>query len=235
MSALVKVNSYVLAEFDYATIGDHEVERRARQAVVKIRELQRAAIVDIGRELIEMKELLPDGTFLKWLESSFGWSRRTAVNYMQVAAEFGSRWETVSQLPTAALYKLASPPTPPEVREAVLNLKPGQIVDVRGLQLAIDENKKIELRKKRRANHEALRDQQTDRHARIRADMERRRAEQAERRAAAERAAERLRLMLGAYFPEFCDLLGTVDRYEFSLVVEKLAEQSRASRTGGAE
>ena len=235
MNLVEKLNGYRLPAFDYAALGSPEVEQQLRASATRIREMQRTSIVDIGRELIAVKERLDHGKFLDWIESEFAWSRRTAVNMMQAASEFGAKWEMIAHLPATAIYRLAAPSTPPEVREAVLKMTPDRPVSVRGVEAAIEATKASETRKKRRDRRAAYHADSAEREARQDAERAKARAEQAERCDTAEHAAERLRFMLGGYFPEFCDIFGTVDRYEFSIALERLAKQSRASRTGGAE
>jgi Protein of unknown function (DUF3102) len=43
-----------------------------------------ADIIEIGRRLTESKEIAGHGGWLKWLDSEFGWTDRTALNFMQV-------------------------------------------------------------------------------------------------------------------------------------------------------
>jgi hypothetical protein len=47
-------------------------------------------------------------------------TERTARNYMNAAAECGTKSEIVSVLPPTALYALSAPSTPAPVRDAVL-------------------------------------------------------------------------------------------------------------------
>jgi len=223
-----KLSAYTLPVFDYAAIGDPDVERQVREATVKIREMQRAALVDIGRELIAVKAALPHGAFLAWVESSFGWSQRTAVNMMQVATEFGSKWETVSHLPKAVIYKLAAPSTPPTVREAVLHLGPGQAVSVRNVTELIDQVGRSDARKIRRARLKTIRQQDT---AEVRAKWEtlaeRERVEHDRAVEAARAAAEQVRLLLGDSFSLVADLLVNVRPYSFADELLRLAQQNR--------
>ena len=165
--------------FDYAAIDDPDVERRVRSAVVKIREFQKVAVVDIGRELLAVKEILPKGQFIPWVES-FGLERRTAVNYMHVAAEFGSVWATVSHMPAGVLYKLAAPSTPPEVREAVMQIGPGKTVTLHGVRELIDGLKTTALRKDRRDRREETKQEQEAARARweVQAARDRRKREE---------------------------------------------------------
>ena len=51
-----------------------------------------------------MKNALPHGRFGPWLKAEFGWTERTAQNFMNVAGQFGSKTEMISDLlilPTA--------------------------------------------------------------------------------------------------------------------------------------
>jgi len=222
-----KLSAYTLPIFEYAAIGDPDVERQVREATVKIREMQRAALVDIGRELITVKAALPHGAFLAWVESSFGWSQRTAVNMMQVATEFGSKWETVSHLPTAVIYKLAAPSTPPTVREAVLHLGPGQAVSVRAVTELIDRVGSSEKRKKRNAERERIKQEQEAYRAKWEDQAEKDRKQRRKDENAARDAAEKVRFMLGGYFSEVYDLLTTVDHHLFAAELVRLAKEYR--------
>ena len=47
------------------------------------------AVVDIGKRLLEAKELVPQGEWLHYLESVLGYKPSTAQNYMRIAKEFG--------------------------------------------------------------------------------------------------------------------------------------------------
>lgn len=48
-------------------------------------------IVEIGRDLKEVKEKLDHGQFLPWIESEFGMSQQTASNFMRVAEQFADK------------------------------------------------------------------------------------------------------------------------------------------------
>jgi hypothetical protein len=56
-------------------------------------------IIDVGNELLAVKQVLEHGQFLKWLKGEFGWSERTARNFMAVADAcnrccWGNCWTT---------------------------------------------------------------------------------------------------------------------------------------------
>jgi chromosome segregation ATPase len=47
-------------------------------------------IVEIGRRMVEAKEMLPYGTFGKWIVENTGYSSSTAENFMRIFKEYGS-------------------------------------------------------------------------------------------------------------------------------------------------
>jgi hypothetical protein len=81
-----------------------------------IQRLSRRAIgdvVEIGRRLSDAKCRLGHGRFLVWLQAEFGWSERTAQNFMRVYDLHG-KFANFADLnvPLSALYLLAAPSTP---------------------------------------------------------------------------------------------------------------------------
>jgi len=88
-----------------------------------IQELGRRAIgdiIEIGRRLTDAKERLGHGKFLTWLAAEFGWSERTAENFMRVY-DLHCKSEKFPELevPISALYLLAAPSTPDKALEEV--------------------------------------------------------------------------------------------------------------------
>jgi hypothetical protein len=63
--------------------------------------------IEIGRLLSEAKDQLDHGQWLPWLQQEFGYSARTAQNYMR-AHKFAGKYENVSdlKLTSTALYRL---------------------------------------------------------------------------------------------------------------------------------
>lgn len=67
-------------------------------------------LVENGRDLITVKEKMGHGRFGDWLRCEFGWSERTAQNYMNAARAFdelakrGCSPEAIALLPPTALY-----------------------------------------------------------------------------------------------------------------------------------
>jgi Protein of unknown function (DUF3102) len=115
----------VAGEFDYGLL-DSKIAEQLRSAAKRIRERVKRtleAIIEIGRDLLRAKESVAHGQFGPWLQMEFGWSDRTARNFMEVAEVFGPKSEIISDLaivPTAA-YLLAAPSTPYEARQIALD------------------------------------------------------------------------------------------------------------------
>jgi hypothetical protein len=110
------------ASFTYESLSP-DVADAARKAAVDIRELVRRQIADVieaGRALLRVKEDLPHGAFGPWLSLEFGWTVRTAQNYMSAAERFGANAQHVSHLPVRAVYALSAPSTPDAARQALV-------------------------------------------------------------------------------------------------------------------
>ena len=79
-------------------------------------------IIEIGRDLANVKKLLSHGEFQEWIQTELGISPRTAQNFMNVTNRLGGKSEMISLLPPAVVYALAAPSTPDDVRAHVLEL-----------------------------------------------------------------------------------------------------------------
>lgn len=101
-------------KYNYDTI-DAGVREQVIEAALDIRQRINRAQGDLlatGQKLIETKDLLPHGQFQDWVQTEFGFSQRTAQNFMNVAERFAEKSETVSLFSDSALYLLAAPSTP---------------------------------------------------------------------------------------------------------------------------
>jgi hypothetical protein len=97
------------------------IRRRVKRAV--------ADIVEIGLDLLEVKDALPHGQFTPWLQTEFGWSERQARNFMNVADWLRPKTAILADLPIqpTAAYLLAAPSVPDEARqEAVERAEAGE-------------------------------------------------------------------------------------------------------------
>lgn len=110
----------IVTSFDYSLLTPEQrvlVEQRTSE----IREqLRRTAqdIWEIGQSLAEVRAQLKHGQFDTWLKAEFGWSRRTAYNFINVYETFGNRANLAQiDIATSALYLLAAPSTPQNLRE----------------------------------------------------------------------------------------------------------------------
>ena len=90
-------------------------------------------VIELGQILIETKEKLPHGSWIKWLEDSrVGFNRSQASKYIRIAEELGSEMFTDSKhllnsIAINKLYTLAS--APEEVKEDVANSKDKEEVE----------------------------------------------------------------------------------------------------------
>jgi hypothetical protein len=101
-------------------------------------------VIDIGHHLAQAKLLCGHGRWLQWLESNFGsWiTERTAQNFMQVAASFDFKSETVSdlELPMKTLYLLTRPSSDAEVRRMVIErVRRGELISHRKVKEMLDK------------------------------------------------------------------------------------------------
>ncbi len=104
-----------------------------------------------------MKEALPHGGFGPWLRAEFGWTERTARNFMIVAERFGPKTEIISDLcidPTAA-YLLAAPSAPEEASVfAVKRAQNGERITVAAAKQILDSLRKQRRRPRRTVSPE---------------------------------------------------------------------------------
>lgn len=102
------------------------------QAAQRIKSLRRAATehaVEIGRELLRIKESLPRGAFVKWVEKACEFKIRTAQDLMKLAREVDSNAKLVALMVPSTLRVYLSKTTPPAVRTSILKrLENGEYV-----------------------------------------------------------------------------------------------------------
>ena len=94
--------------FDYRSIPS-DVAEDARAAAARIRHKMTASICEIGRELCAVKKRMPHGTFVRWVAAELSINPRSAENYMNAARFLEGKSESISLLPSTAIYALAAP------------------------------------------------------------------------------------------------------------------------------
>ncbi len=116
--------------FDYAAITDEQVRAQVQIHTTAITEHLRKTsvmIIDIGRRLTEVRELLQD-RFRTWLDVEFPWSASTAKNYMSAYRCFG-HLDCIEQFRSTALLLLMRKSAPTAaVSEAIAMAQSGQRV-----------------------------------------------------------------------------------------------------------
>ncbi|NEP62571.1 MAG: DUF3102 domain-containing protein, partial [Symploca sp. SIO2G7] len=140
--------SSISALFDY---GSLEASQRSiiQQRTGEIRErLRRSAkdVWEIGEKLSDVRSRLQYGQFLTWLKAEFGWSQRTAYNFIKVYETFADRFASLAKvdIATSLLYQLASPSVPEKLRNEVLAAaEQGKKITATELRTAIKKVKQL--------------------------------------------------------------------------------------------
>lgn len=134
--------------FDYSVI-DEICRDDVRDAAVRIKvRMARTAsdIVDIGRDLIAVKEAVGHGHFLSWIDAEFGMSEDSAQRFMGVAKRLGDQIPQNAVFDRTALYALAAPSTPDEIVEEVTeraaNGETFTAADIKAMKAEWSEEKK---------------------------------------------------------------------------------------------
>src|SRR5262245_28324036 len=70
-------------------------------------------VVEIGERLSECKRICGHGNWLAWLDREFGWTDKTAENFINVF-KLSAKFQNFSNLdlPLSGIYLLAAPSTP---------------------------------------------------------------------------------------------------------------------------
>ena len=122
-SVAVITDSLALIEefnFDYSGI-DAADEIKAATSRIKARWKRVGKdLIEVGKELNAVKDRLPHGQFLPWLQAEFELSQRTANDLMNVATRFEGKSANIADLNSTVLYLLAAPSTPDEVVDLAL-------------------------------------------------------------------------------------------------------------------
>ncbi|MEH2178723.1 DUF3102 domain-containing protein [Nostoc sp.] len=141
----LKKQSQIVTGFDYKTLDDKQrIVIQQRTGEIKER-LRRSAqdIWEIGQKLADVRSRLKHGQFETWLKVEFGWSRRTAYNFINVYEALTEPANLAQiNIATTALYLLAAPSTSQDVRQEFLQrAKEGKSVTYKSLRQAIEQEK----------------------------------------------------------------------------------------------
>ena len=111
-----------LSLFDYSALStdDQKLLREWEHQIKSLARMTAQGIVQIGGYLIEAKERVGHGEFLKWIASAFEWGERTAQGFMNVNRTFKSAKFADMDIDVSALYLLSAPRTPEPVRTEVI-------------------------------------------------------------------------------------------------------------------
>lgn len=148
------MNELIQATFDYESLpAQSAILARTAAERIKLR-LKRTVedIIEIGRELMEVKAALPHGKFLPWIAGEFEMTAWTANQFMNVADRFGGKNEIITYFKPTILYALAAPSTPDTIIEkAIEKADTGEKVTVADVK-----DWKAELEAERQAHDQAL-------------------------------------------------------------------------------
>jgi len=105
-----------------------------------------ANVIEIGNRLTECKRIVGHRNFGNWLDREFGWSERTAQNFMRVfelskikPANFADL-----DLPVSAIYLLAAPSTPKKASDEVIKrAEAGENVPFAEVKQTIEDAKEL--------------------------------------------------------------------------------------------
>jgi len=129
--------------FSYAVLPA-DVAEDAKMTADAIRaELHTSAVaaVDIGKHLHDIKDKFPHGQFGAWVSAEFGWSHRTANDFMNMHRLVKEQGEFID-LPLKALRALSAPSVPESVKQAVLDkIENGKAPDADSIIASIKQDK----------------------------------------------------------------------------------------------
>lgn len=159
--------------FDYGQY-DASVATEIRNVADRIRSRgseQNAAIADIGAALRGVKEKVGHGNWGAWLSAEFDMSVSTADRYMAVAARFGAKFVTLTNLQPTTQYLLAAKATPTNIADQIVaELEAGQNLSNEAIRNRIAVAKKAA---KRAAREAELTPKQPEKRAHVEAAAER--------------------------------------------------------------
>jgi hypothetical protein len=139
--------------YEELSAADTEALRKAAQRIRSLIGKGKAALAEIGRELIVVRAKLSRGRFTRWAAFEFGITDRSALNYMRYAEWCADKTEIVSVLQPKSVYLLAAPSTPQSARAAVIDrVSSGEVVGPNVVRTLIKKARLEEAEAKREAD-----------------------------------------------------------------------------------
>lgn len=102
--------------------GAREIVQASTEVIHRFRATTVEGMLEVGRSLSEVKDVLPHGQFGHWLECEFGWTDRTARKYMASWEKFKSEQGSVLNMDPSAMTALASDSTPEKARQQAIEM-----------------------------------------------------------------------------------------------------------------
>ena len=133
--AKFEIGAFAKSVMETTGDGSKDIETITGE-ILALKEKAGAAILDIGRRLIDAKALLPHGEWLPWLTERVEFSERSAQNLMRLAREWSNPQALADLGATKALTLLA---LPREEREQFLEEHNVIDMSARQLEAAIRE------------------------------------------------------------------------------------------------
>jgi len=118
-----RVHKLAVTQFDYNTVPASIRSDLQAQAklIKKLIAKTTADLIEVGRNLIAVKQQLDHGQFMDWVEIEVGIVKRTAQSYMAIARLADAKGATVALLPPTTAHRLAAISAPVEVVDHVLD------------------------------------------------------------------------------------------------------------------
>lgn len=140
-------NEIVKPSFDYGVVPEASRELvKSKTIETKILVRQTAhGIIEIGKNLIEVKQAIGHGNWLPWLDSEFGWSRNTASRFIKIAESYPNGASSHHlDFSKEALVILYQDNTPEEVRqEAIAMAEAGETQTAKEIKELKAKNKEL--------------------------------------------------------------------------------------------
>jgi hypothetical protein len=114
-------------------------------------------IIEIGKELLAVKEARERGQFGPWLEAEFGWGDRIAQKFMRVAEKLKTEKFALLAMQPSAVYLLTAPSAREALDKAVVKAKAGEeITHAAAKEIVAEVRKEKQPRKQKTVPAEKL-------------------------------------------------------------------------------